>query len=79
MKIDTLEGVQLVLEVGRLLGGDPAGGEEPLVPVLARPAVTRRASSRSGVTSAAVAPGVSSLRRSNSATVTASSCGLMQS
>ena len=42
-------------------------------------AATRRASSRSGVTSAAVAPGVSSLRRSSSAIVTASSCGLAQS
>ena len=42
-------------------------------------AATRRASSRSGVTSAAVAPGVSSLRRSSSAIVSASSCAPAQS
>ena len=40
---------------------------------------TRRASARSGVTRAAVAPGVSSLRRSRSAMVTASCCALTQS
>ena len=42
-------------------------------------AATRRASSRSGVTSAAVAPGVSSLRRSSIAMVTASCWALAQS
>ena len=42
-------------------------------------AATRRASSRSGVTRAAVMAGVSRVRRSNSAIVAASSCGLAQS
>ena len=42
-------------------------------------AATLRASSRSGVTRAAAAPGVSSLRRSRSAIVTASSCAPAQS
>ena len=49
------------------------------MPQRANSAETWRASARSGVTRAAVAPGVSSLRRSSSAIVSASSCTPAQS